>query len=123
MKARARRLDPRLAEELRRRLLDARTNLLRTVAVTDEEVAGLDVAGPGDSTDRATAASIAALVSRVAGQDKRELDEIAEALRRLGSGAYGVCESCRKPIAITRLRAVPATRFCLACQEAAEVVS
>lgn len=61
MKARARRLDPRLVEELRRRLLDARTSLLRTVAVTDEEVAGLDVAGPGDSTDRATAASIAAL--------------------------------------------------------------
>jgi DnaK suppressor protein len=121
MKARARRLDPRLVEELRRRLLDARTSLLRTVAVTDEEVAGLDVAGPGDSTDRATAASIAALVSRVAGQDKRELDEIAEALRRLGSGAYGICERCRKAITLARLRAVPAARFCLGCQEVEEV--
>lgn len=117
-----RRLDPRLTEEFRRRLLEARETLLCTVAATDEEIAGLEPAGPGDSTDRAAAVSTAELVSRLAGQDKRELDEVADALRRLGSGAYGICESCRAPIALPRLRAVPAARFCLACQEAEEVV-
>jgi DnaK suppressor protein len=85
-------------------------------------MADLEAPGPGDATDRAAAASVASLVSRLAGQDKRELDEIADALRRLGSGAYGVCESCREPIALPRLRAVPAARFCLTCQEAEEVV-
>jgi DnaK suppressor protein len=117
----ARPLGPRLTAELRDRLLEARRTLLRAVAATDEEVAGLDAPGPGDSTDRAAAASITSLVSRLAGHDKRELDEVAEALRRLGSGGYGVCESCGKPIALPRLRAVPATRFCLACQEVEEV--
>lgn len=121
MSAASRPVDAKLIEEFRRRLLEARATLLRTVAVTDEEVAGLEAAGPGDTTDRATAASITSLVSRVSGQDKRELDEIAEALRRLGAGAYGFCESCRQPIALSRLRAVPAARFCLACQEAEEV--
>lgn len=117
----ARRLDARLIAEFRRRLLEARMSLLRTVAASDEEMAGLEVPGPGDSTDRAAAASTGSLVSRLAGQDKRELDEVAEALRRLGSGVYGVCESCRAPIALPRLRAVPAARFCLTCQEAEEV--
>lgn len=116
-----RRLDAKLIDEFRRRLLEARTSLLRTVAATDEEMAGLEAPGPGDSTDRAAAASIVSLASRLAGQDKRELDEVAEALHRLGSGAYGICESCRTPIALPRLRAVPAARFCLACQEAEEV--
>jgi len=122
MRGRARRLDAKLIDEFRRRLLEARTSLLRTVAATDEEMAGLEAPGPGDSTDRAAAASMASLVSRLAGQDKRELDEIADALHRLISGAYGTCESCRAPIALPRLRAVPAARFCLTCQEAEEVV-
>lgn len=117
------RLDARLIDEFRSRLLESRETLLRTVAATDEEMAGLEAPGPGDSTDRAAAASTGALVSRLAGQDKRELDEVAEALRRLGSGAYGICESCRKAIPLRRLRAMPAARFCLACQKAEEVVS
>jgi RNA polymerase-binding protein DksA len=116
-----RHLDARLIDEFRRRLLEAREALRQTVAVTDDEMAGLEAPGPGDATDRAASASTASLVSRLAGQDKRELDEVAAALRRLGSGAYGTCESCRAPIALPRLRAVPAARFCLVCQEAEEV--
>jgi DnaK suppressor protein len=121
MSAAARRLDAKLIDEFRRRLLEARATLLRTVAATDEEMAELEAPGPGDSTDRAAAASITLLVSRLAGQDKRELDEVAEALRRLGSGAYGLCQSCQAPIALPRLRALPAARFCLPCQEVEEV--
>ena len=117
----ARRLDTKLIDEFRRRLLEGRTVLLRTVVIAEEEMAGLETPGPGDSVDRAAAASTAELVSRLVGQDKWELDEIAHALNRLSSGAYGTCASCREPIAIARLRAVPATRFCLTCQEAEEV--
>ena len=115
-------LDAKLIDEFRRRLLGTRTALLRTVAATDEEMAGLEAPGPGDWTDRAATASTTSLNSRLAGQDKRELDEVAEALRRLGSGAYGICESCGKAIPLPRLRAMPAARFCLACQKAEEMV-
>ena len=118
----ARRFDIKLTDEFRRRLLQARETLLGTVAGTDGEMADLDVPGPGDSTDRAAALSTATLVSRLGGQDKRELDEIADALRRLGAGAYGVCDSCHRPISLARLRAVPAARFCLHCQAGQEVV-
>jgi DnaK suppressor protein len=115
-------LDTTLAADFRRRLLEARQTLLRTVAGTDEELTSLDATAPGDTTDRATAASIARTAARLAGQDKRELDEIAEALRRLASGAFGTCESCHQPIGLPRLRAVPATRFCVRCQTAQEVI-
>ena len=116
-----RRFDAKLTDEFRRRLLQTRETLLGTVAGTDGEMADLGAPVPGDSTDRAASVSTASLVSRLGGQDKRELDEIADALRRLGSGASGACDSCHKPIVLARLRAVPAARFCLHCQAGQEV--
>jgi len=43
--------------------------------------------------------------------------EIDAALERIIKGNYGVCESCRHAIAIGRLEALPATRFCRACAD------
>lgn len=41
-----------------------------------------------------------------------DLVEVADALVRLDSGAYGTCQTCSVPISDERLDAVPATRFC-----------
>lgn len=49
-----------------------------------------------------------------------ELQAIDEALARIGAQAYGACTACGGRIAIRRLRAQPAARLCLACQEQAE---
>jgi RNA polymerase-binding transcription factor DksA len=44
------------------------------------------------------------------------LDEVDDALRLLGSGAYGLCSACGSAIPYERLEAVPATRHCVSCQ-------
>jgi DnaK suppressor protein len=49
-----------------------------------------------------------------------ELDRIAAALRRVDLGTYGLCDDCGEPIDERRLRALPATPFCTACQELRE---
>ncbi len=49
-----------------------------------------------------------------------ELVDIEYALRRLDDGTYGTCEACGKPIGEDRLEAIPAARFCLEDQAAAE---
>ena len=49
--------------------------------------------------------------------DKRGL---AEVLRRLYSGEYGVCETCGLPIAPQRLEVVPHARLCIKCKEREE---
>lgn len=46
---------------------------------------------------------------------KHEIEEIDAAMQRIAEGTYGACEECGEPIATERLRAVPATRFCLDC--------
>jgi DnaK suppressor protein len=49
--------------------------------------------------------------------DMKLLREIADALRRIDSGAYGDCMECEEPISPKRLDAVPWARYCVACQE------
>lgn len=49
-----------------------------------------------------------------------DLEAIDAALARLGAGNYGRCAKCGTTIALARLRAQPAARMCLACQEATE---
>jgi DnaK suppressor protein len=47
-------------------------------------------------------------------------NRLAEALDRVRSGDYGVCEVCGEPIAPARLRAIPEVTTCVACQDAEE---
>lgn len=47
-------------------------------------------------------------------------NRLAEALDRVRSGEYGVCEVCGEPIAPARLRAIPEVTTCVACQDAEE---
>jgi RNA polymerase-binding transcription factor DksA len=49
-----------------------------------------------------------------------ELQEVALAEERLGQGSYGLCVECGATIPDERLRAVPATRYCLDHERLAE---
>lgn len=47
-------------------------------------------------------------------------NRLAEALERLRSGEYGVCEVCGEAISPARLRAIPEVTTCVRCQDAEE---
>ena len=49
-------------------------------------------------------------------RDEATLVEIDEALARVDSGIFGLCEGCQEPIPKARLNAVPHARFCVECQ-------
>jgi DnaK suppressor protein len=51
------------------------------------------------------------------GLDYAQLRLVEEALDRLESGDYGICQHCEQPIAPKRLNAIPWARYCVACQE------
>ncbi|MZP29011.1 yteA family sporulation protein [Heliobacterium undosum] len=46
----------------------------------------------------------------------RELDEIANAKRRISEGIYGICEKCHQRIPDERMEAVPTATLCIECQ-------
>jgi len=103
-------------EEFRRRLEESRSALLQTLATTDEEVATFDVDEPGGRREIAGVEAGKALLASLGGKERHELDEISDALARLESGTYGLCQRCGRAIALARLRAVPAARHCVDCQ-------
>jgi RNA polymerase-binding protein DksA len=102
--------------EFRQRLLEARARILRAVIQTDEELATREDHQPGSPVEDACDTATQALLARLEGRDRHELDEIDAARARLEAGTFGGCERCRQPIPLTRLRAVPAARLCLPCQ-------
>ena len=103
-------------DEFAQRLHAARAELYRTVVQTDDELATLEGHQPGAPGEDASTELVTAVLSRLEGQEKHELDEIDAAQARLAAGTFGVCEGCGKPIPLTRLRALPTARSCVPCQ-------
>ena len=55
-----------------------------------------------------------------ASKSGRLVYHIDEALRRIDDDIYGLCFSCNKPVAVSRLNAVPHARLCIKCKESEE---
>lgn len=100
-----------LAAQLRERQSDLLALLQAAHCASGEEPAEVS-----DFKDLA-AQEIRAQVDEVAhAHAAAELEQIAAALHRVDAGTYGQCEDCGEPIDERRLRALPATRYCTACQ-------
>ncbi len=109
-------VNPDVLGEFRKKLKRERGRLLRTVARTDEELATLEAHQPGAAAEDAATQLATAILSRLEGQERHELDEIDAARARLETGTFGTCQKCNRPIPLRRLRAVPIARYCLSCQ-------
>jgi RNA polymerase-binding protein DksA len=95
--------------ELRDRLLHQMSGLAKESA---EEMTNysLHMADSGtDNFDRDFALSLLS-------SDQDAIYEIEEALKRIEKGTYGICELTGKPIPLTRLEAIPWTRFTVEAQ-------
>lgn len=60
------------------------------------------------------------LSARQIERDRRQLRRVEDAIQRIGTGGYGVCERCQKLISERRLQVVPEAEFCIRCTEAIE---
>jgi DnaK suppressor protein len=53
-------------------------------------------------------------------RERQKIQQVDDALERIGESTYGVCESCGLEIAEERLLAMPFTRLCHDCQQEQE---
>lgn len=56
-----------------------------------------------------------AQLTAVLAATRRRLADLDDALTRLDSGAYGICERCSRPIPTDRLAIRPFARTCVTC--------
>jgi DnaK suppressor protein len=69
-----------------------------------------------DPTDRATLESDRNFTLRIRDRERKLIGKIKEALERIDSGTYGICESCGEEISEARLKARPVTTLCIDCK-------
>ena len=73
-----------------------------------------------DALDEVQLAGERELAIRNLDREANLLRNVRDALRRIANGSYGVCLHCEQEIKPKRLDAVPWTKFCIRCQEAAD---
>ena len=73
-----------------------------------------------DAIDEVQLAGERELAIRNLDRESNLLRNVKGALVRIADGSYGVCMHCEEDIKTKRLDAVPWTKYCIKCQEAAD---
>lgn len=79
-----------------------------------------DSANLADVNDQASLESERSFELRIRDRERKLINKVQDALKKIADGSYGVCESCGDDIAIKRLQARPVTTFCINCKSEME---
>jgi DnaK suppressor protein len=66
--------------------------------------------------DQASAEIDRNFVLRLRDRERKLLKKIEDAIEKIDTGTYGICESCGQPIGLSRLEARPVTTMCIDCK-------
>src|SRR2546425_12363542 len=107
-------------DDIKRRLLAERSQLLHDLDVKEHQVAedGDDLdperGGVGNHmADDANQTFEQETMLTLERSTRRHLDQVNEALARIEAGTYGLCANCGKPIHPARLEARPSSLLCI----------
>jgi DnaK suppressor protein len=101
-------------QQIKLRLLRQRATLLNEAETALNELPG-EMIFP-DLGDQATAETDRNFMLRLRGREQRLLKKIDEAIDRIDSGTFGICDDCGNEIDVKRLDARPVTTMCIECK-------
>jgi len=101
-------------QQIRLKLLRQRETLLNEAESALNELPG-EMIFP-DLGDQATAETDRNFMLRLRGREQRLLKKIDEAIDRIESGIFGICDDCGNEIDVKRLEARPVTTMCIECK-------
>ena len=104
-------MNPQLVEDARRTLEAERARIRLELS---EEVEHPRVSH-GAQTAAATEVSESQRGQQLREREEQHLGLIEDALRRIETGSYGLCQTCLKPIAPERLEVLPWAKDCVDC--------
>ena len=103
-------------EFFRQKLLIWKNELLDEANFTKDDLSEEGLQRP-DIADRAQVESDASIKLRTRDRERKLINKIDSALRRIDLGTYGYCEETGDPIGLKRLIARPIASLCLDAQE------
>ena len=105
-------------DEFKSLLLSRRMELLSKAIKTMEGMTEMKEGREGfsDPMDRASLESDRNFLLRVRDRERKLIQKIDEALKRIENGTFGICEVCGEDISEERLRVRPVTTLCVNCK-------
>jgi DnaK suppressor protein len=108
-------MEPEKKEIFRKLLAEQLETLLSEAGKTLTGMTGTKENFP-DPTDRAALESDRNFMLRIRDRERKLIGKIREALQRIDTDSYGICESCGEEISEERLKARPVTTLCFECK-------
>ncbi len=109
-----------IKKKLKKKLIEQRQELLSEAEQTLNNKISTEKESFPDPTDQAVAELDNNFLLRLRGREQKLLKKIDEAISRIDSDNFGICESCGEQINIKRLEARPVTTLCIDCKTAQE---
>ena len=109
-------MNAKMKEYFRQKLESWKNELLKESSQTLNNLQTENEAKP-DMTDRASEEIDRTFELRTRDRERKLLNKIDKALRKIEEGTYGYCEETNQPISIARLKARPIATLSLEAQE------
>ena len=107
--------------EFYKEILIKRKNELEKILLSiSQEIKEINRCEVKDEADLAVTSMDSGREYQIYLRQKKELDEIDEALKKIEKGTYGICEMCEEEIQEERLKIKPFAKYCIICREIIE---
>jgi len=110
-------MNAKMKEYFRLKLIDWKNELLKESSQTLANMQKEENTAQSDITDRASEEIERSFELRTRDRERKLINKIEAALRRIKEGSYGYCEETGEPIGIKRLEARPVATLSLEAQE------
>ena len=110
-------MSAKMKEYFRLKLIDWKNELLKESSQTLTNMQKEENTAKPDITDRASEEIERSFELRTRDRERKLINKIEAALRRIKEGSYGYCEETGEPIRIKRLEARPVATLSLEAQE------
>jgi DnaK suppressor protein len=108
-------LDKKTVGHFRKILFKERERIIGDVKQMDESSKEMGTDGIQDIGDEAATIYNKQILLTLNENERMRLRELDEALDRIESGTYGVCEECGEPVGLKRLEVRPVAKYCVPC--------
>ena len=110
-------MNSKMKEYFRLKLVNWKKDLLKESSQTIKKLQKEENSPKPDLTDRATEEIERSFELRTRDRERKLINKINEALKRIEDGSYGYCKETGEPIGIKRLEARPIATLSLEAQE------
>ena len=110
-------MNSKMKEYFRLKLVNWKKDLLKESSQTLKKLQKEENSPKPDLTDRATEEIERSFELRTRDRERKLINKINEALKRIDDGSYGYCKETGEPIGIKRLEARPVATLSLEAQE------